>query len=108
MSNLAEIQAKIAELQAQEAQIRQQEYAQAVESAQALINTHKILLKDLKFSAASTDSEPVRGKRASSGQKAPIKYRDENGNTWSGRGLKPKWLSSALDSGRKLEDFLVS
>lgn len=40
-------------------------------------------------------------------RKAAIKYRDSAGNTWSGPGLKPKWLSQALGAGRKLEDFKV-
>jgi len=37
----------------------------------------------------------------------PVKYRDENGNTWTSRGSKPRWLVAALESGRKIEDFLV-
>jgi len=41
------------------------------------------------------------------GKKVPIKYRDENGNTWTSRGSQPKWLVAALASGRKLEEFLV-
>jgi len=39
------------------------------------------------------------------GTKAPIKYRDSNGNAWSGRGSQPRWLRAAIDSGKKLEDF---
>ena len=38
-------------------------------------------------------------------------YRDPDNpeNTWSGgRGRKPAWLSTALESGRQLEDFIVA
>ena len=36
------------------------------------------------------------------------KYQSEDGlQTWTGRGLKPKWLKAELDAGRKLEDFLI-
>ena len=38
----------------------------------------------------------------------PVKYRDDNGNTWTGRGKKPTWLVSALAGGALLEDFAVA
>ena len=39
----------------------------------------------------------------------PIKYRDAaTGATWSGRGLKPKWLVVTLQSGRSISEFQVS
>jgi|SRR5262245_53055412 len=41
------------------------------------------------------------------GRKAPIKYRDRAGNTWAGRGAKPKWLVAAIKRGKKAEDFLI-
>lgn len=33
-------------------------------------------------------------------------YRDAHGNTWAGRGRRPKWLTEALEHGKTLEDFL--
>ena len=41
--------------------------------------------------------------------KLPVraKYRDGNGNEWSGQGKRPKWLAEALDQGRQLEEFAV-
>jgi len=45
-------------------------------------------------------------KKARRGPVAP-KYRDEHGNTWAGRGNRPRWLSEAIKSGRKLEDFAI-
>ena len=41
------------------------------------------------------------------GHKVPPKYRGPGGETWSGRGLRPRWLSAALKSGHKLNDFLI-
>lgn len=32
----------------------------------------------------------------------------EPGETWSGRGRQPRWLVAALQSGHKLEDFLIA
>ncbi len=36
------------------------------------------------------------------------KFRNpETGDTWTGRGLKPKWLEQALAEGRLLSEFLI-
>src|SRR5277367_6082928 len=50
-------------------------------------------------------SKGVRGV----GAVAP-KYRNpENpAETWAGRGLKPRWLTAAIKSGKKVEDFLIA
>ena len=32
-------------------------------------------------------------------------YQNEDGQTWSGTGRKPKWLTGALAEGKTLEDF---
>ena len=42
------------------------------------------------------------------GKKVAPKYRGPGGETWTGRGLKPKWLAAALKDGKKLEDFLIA
>ena len=45
---------------------------------------------------------------ARAGGKVAAKYRDpETGESWSGRGLKPKWLVQALEDGKTLDDFLI-
>lgn len=42
------------------------------------------------------------------GIKIKPKYKGPNGETWSGRGEKPKWLKQELENSRKkLEDFLI-
>ena len=40
----------------------------------------------------------------------PPKYRnpDNPAETWAGRGLKPRWLTAALKSGKKLEQFAIA
>lgn len=40
---------------------------------------------------------------------AAVKYRDQAGNTWAGRGRMPRWLVAATKGGKaKKEDFLVA
>lgn len=41
-------------------------------------------------------------------RKVAPKYRGPNGETWSGRGLKPRWLTAEIDSGKQLADFLIA
>jgi len=41
------------------------------------------------------------------GKKAPPKYRSRSGETWAGRGAKPRWLVAAIKRGKKLDDFLI-
>ena len=48
-----------------------------------------------------------RGRSTLKGRKVPPKYRSPSGETWAGRGAKPKWLVAAIKRGRKLEDFLI-
>ena len=45
--------------------------------------------------------------RATKGRKVAPKYRDSEGNTWAGRGAQPRWLTAAIKSGKKREDFLI-
>jgi DNA-binding protein H-NS len=41
------------------------------------------------------------------GRKVPPKYRSAKGDTWAGRGARPKWMVEALKKGKKVEDFLI-
>jgi DNA-binding protein H-NS len=65
------------------------------------------LAKLTRFSGGSR-SKSLFG-RGARGMVAP-KYRNpENpSETWAGRGLKPRWLTAALDSGKKLDDFRIT
>ena len=47
------------------------------------------------------------GGSALKGRKVFPKYRSRSGDTWAGRGAKPKWLVAAIKGGKKLEDFLI-
>ena len=41
------------------------------------------------------------------GKKVPPKYRGPSGETWAGRGARPRWLVAAIKGGKKLDDFLI-
>lgn len=71
----------------------------------------------LGFSLDDLFSEPAakkpvgrsKGDKPATRRPVAIKYRDpENAeNTWTGRGMKPRWIRDRLDAGAKIEDFLV-
>jgi len=48
------------------------------------------------------DNEPKLKRK-----KVVPKYRGLDGSTWSGRGKRPRWLTSALEEGKNLKDFLI-
>ena len=47
------------------------------------------------------------GGSALKGRKVPPKYRSPSGDTWAGRGAKPRWLVAAIKRGKKVDDFLI-
>lgn len=57
----------------------------------------------------AVDRAPAAETQASGAKsnKPPIRYRDAAGNTWTGRGKQPAWLSAALAGGQSIDAFLV-
>ena len=55
------------------------------------------------------DGRSAKMKMGRRGGAVAAKYRNpENpSETWAGRGLKPRWLTAAMKSGKKLEDFAI-
>jgi DNA-binding protein H-NS len=54
-------------------------------------------------------SSHTRGGRRSAmkARTVPPKYRGPGGETWAGRGARPRWLAALLKEGRKLEEFAI-
>jgi DNA-binding protein H-NS len=51
-------------------------------------------------------SRPAIQRRGSlKGRKVPPKYRSPSGETWAGRGARPRWLVAAIKRGKKVEVF---
>ena len=66
------------------------------------------LQKQLERMGKATAVVGVRGGRSVlKGRKVPPKYRGPSGETWAGRGAKPRWLVDAIKSGKKIDDFLI-
>ena len=73
-----------------------------------LVKRRAELQKQLERIAVVGGRRVVRGGgSALRGRKVPPKYRGRSGETWAGRGAKPRWLVAAIKGGKKLDDFLI-
>ena len=101
---MASLQELIAQKEALEREIertKQQDRSEAIAKVRALMDEYGLSVTDLSARGAAKP-------RAGKGNKVAAKYRNTaTGETWSGRGLQPKWLKAALASGHKLADFAV-
>ena len=75
---------------------------------QALVERKAVLEKQLKELSGFSGGDKVRAVRGLKGTKVAAKYRGPSGETWSGRGLKPRWLVASIKGSKKLDDFLIN
>jgi DNA-binding protein H-NS len=110
-----QIRKKIETLQREAETLRRKEAQGVVARIKEAIAAYGLTAQDLGFgggaSPAPKKTRKPRGGAAKPAKKAAskvaVKYRDADGNTWTGRGLKPRWLRAAIESGKKLEDFKI-
>jgi len=57
--------------------------------------------------AARNSRTGVGRRSALKGRKVPPKYRGPGGETWAGRGARPRWLTALIKQGRKLDEFAI-
>jgi DNA-binding protein H-NS len=115
MSNLVDIQSQIEKLQKQASDIKTKEFAATVKEIQAKMQAFGITVKDIQTPKAGKPGRVAKVKapkapKASrkSGTPVAAKYRGPNGETWSGRGLTPKWLAALVAQGQSKESFAVT
>jgi DNA-binding protein H-NS len=97
MSSLKELLSQIETLQNQVTEVRHREVGEAIAKVRALIEEYQLTVSDVFSSGENKPAAKKTGKVAA-------KYRDPlSGNTWSGRGLAPKWLA-----GKNKADYLIA
>ena len=109
---LAQINRQIEKLQRQAEDLKQQEVKGVIGRIKEAIDHYGLTARDLGLtaragatvSAKAARKVPAR-KALSVSQPAPVKFRDESGNTWSGRGKRPNWFKAALEAGKAPEDL---
>jgi DNA-binding protein H-NS len=73
-----------------------------------VISEIKALAASIGISVELGDGGSAKGS-SRRGAKVAVKYRnpDNHLETWTGRGVRPKWLKALIDQGRNLEEFVV-
>jgi DNA-binding protein H-NS len=120
MNNLVDIQKQIQILQKQASEIRDREFDKTIQDILAKMQAFGISVKDLQLAMSggrkgrgkaktAAAAQPKAGglKKKKSGVAVAAKYRGPNGESWSGRGLTPRWLASLLVEGKTKEDFAI-
>ena len=77
--------------------------APAVRRVKALMKKLGVSLADLANPSAEKRVKVVK----KPSQKVAVKYRDANGNTWTGRGKTPRWMVNAEKAGNKRDQYLI-
>lgn len=107
---LAQLNRQIAKLQRQADDLKHQEVKGVITRIREAIEHYGLTAGDLGLTGAASAKPGRKMPAAKAGtvrQPAPVKFRDEAGNTWSGRGKRPNWFKAALESGKAPEDLLV-
>ena len=99
MASLQELMAQRAALEKQIEETQQRERSDAIAKVKSLMADYGLTIADLSGRAKGVPKAP---------SKVAAKYRNKaTGETWSGRGLKPKWLQAAINGGATREDVAV-
>lgn len=117
MNSLIDIQSQIEKLQKQATEIKTKEFDKTVLDIRAKMTAFGITIKDLQSTAPKNRKGKGKSvgagavKAAATKRKVGVavaaKYRGPNGEAWSGRGLKPRWLAALLAEGRTKEEFAI-
>ena len=108
MKSPTTIAAQIAKLLAEAKKLGRKRLV-VIKSIVKQMNAHDISINEVRL-AMGKKSKTVKAKKAATEKprkSAPVKYKDGEGNTWSGRGRAPRWLVAAEKSGKKRDQFAV-
>lgn len=108
---LADIHQQIDKLQKEAEALKAKEKGGVVARIQEAIAHYGLTPQEL-FGHALAGKSGRKARKASAKGKAAksaavIKYRDDSGNSWVGRGKRPAWFTAALAAGKSADDLLV-
>jgi DNA-binding protein H-NS len=107
----AQIQKQIETLQREADKLKRKEVDDVVARIKDAISVYGLSASDLGLTGSpgrKPKAAPTPRKKGSKSRySAAVKFRDEAGNTWVGRGPRPQWLRAALAAGKSLQDFAV-
>ena len=110
---LASLQKRIEKLQDQAAKLKAKEMKGVIQRIKVAIKHYDMQPSDLFGDAKPATAKPskdVAVKSKAFAKKKPaseIKFRDEQGRTWTGIGRRPRWYVEATEGGKTPDDLLV-
>ena len=118
MASYKDIVQEIEKLQKEADRRKKLELASIIKSIRKQIAEHGLTPQDLGLekrasrkeiskAASGRKSRKIASRAGSKGSKVAPKFRDQNNNTWSGRGKMPKWLSLAISKGATLDQYRI-
>lgn len=106
-----QVMKQIEGLQAEADKLRQKEVKGVIARIRQAIDHYGLTAADLKLGGSAKPATARKARKAvvakPAGAAGSVKYRDDTGRVWGGRGPRPKWLREAIIGGRKLEEFKV-
>lgn len=109
--SLTQIQKAIDRLQAEADALRKKEAGSVIARIKEAISHYNLTPQDLfggqGAAAKRKPSRPAGVRKGPKGKKRAgvVKYRDDQGNTWTGHGRRPQWFIDAVASGKRPEDL---
>ena len=110
----AQIVKQIEVLKQDAEKMRRKEVDGVISRIRDAITVYNLSAEDLGFgstkpkAAGKTVAKSLKRRGAKATKAATVvKFRNETGGTWGGRGKRPQWLRDALLAGKTLADFEV-
>lgn len=115
MNNLVNIQSQIEKLQKQASEIKAKEFHKTVQDIREKMQAFGITVKDLQAGKSSKKTaarlpgkkSAAAGFKKAAGVPVAAKYRGPEGQSWSGRGLTPRWMTALIAQGRTKDEFTI-
>ncbi len=105
----SQLMKQIDSLQREAEEMKRKEIDGVVKRIKDAIEAYGLTAADLGLAARAPKATKMGKKRGASkgGRPGAVKFRDDAGNSWGGRGPRPAWLREALAAGKQLSDFAV-
>ena len=101
MDDIQVLLAQRAELDKKITDARREKRADVIAKIRTLMAEHGLSAADIAGKVSVVRAPVSTGKVAA-------KYRNAaTGDTWSGRGLQPRWMRAAIEGGAKIDEFKI-
>lgn len=108
MATLQDLLSQKAALDRQIEDAKRTQQVAAIAQIRQLMADNALTVVDISAALPGSRKAGKSGPSPRSVKKVAVKYRHPTtGESWTGRGLKPKWLRAELDNGKSISDFSI-